>query len=301
MDKLDLLLDQFQVEPGKKCRLKDFSPGWDGNEDVPEEERRHIAAKILEESVKQVSEAQQLLYASDTWSILVIFQALDAAGKDGTIRHVMSGVNPQGVSVTSFKHPSAKELDHTFLWRCTLALPERGHIGIFNRSYYEEVLIVKVHPELIAAQRIPGADPSRKKFWKARYEDINNFEHHLARNGTRVLKVFLNLSKEEQRKRFLSRLDTPEKNWKFSDSDLHERAYWDDYQKAYAELLTETSTKWAPWYVVPADNKWVTRALVAKLLAREISSLNLEYPRVDERQQEVLAMARVRLENEDQP
>lgn len=301
MNKLDELLDNLRVEPGKRCRLKDFPPDWDGNENVPEEERRHIAARILEESVKQVAEAQQLLYASDTWSILVIFQALDAAGKDGTIRHVMSGVNPQGVSVTSFKHPSATELDHTFLWRCTLALPERGHIGIFNRSYYEEVLIVKVHPELIAAQRIPGAEPSRKKFWKQRYEDINNFEHHLVRNGTRVLKVFLNLSKDEQRKRFLSRLDTPEKNWKFSDSDLQERGYWDDYQKAYAEMLTETSTKWAPWYVVPADNKWVTRALVAKLLAREITSLNLEYPRVDERQQEVLAMARVRLENEGQP
>lgn len=298
MATLDEILNRFRVEPGRKCKLKDHDPGWEGNEDVPEADRRITAGKILEESVAQVAEAQQLLYAADSWSILVILQAMDAAGKDGTIRHVMSGVNPQGVTVTSFKHPSAIELDHNFLWRCTAALPERGHIGIFNRSYYEEVLIVKVHPEFVKAQRIPEADPDRKKFWKGRYDDINAFERHLVRNGTRILKIFLNVSKQEQRERFLSRLNEPAKHWKFSSSDLHERAYWDDYQKSIGEMLTETSTKWAPWYVVPADSKWVSRAVVAKLLAREITSLDLQYPQLDDDQRAKLAAARAELEAE---
>lgn len=298
MATLDEILNRFRVEPGRKCKLKDHDPGWEGNEDVPEADRRITAGKILEESVAQVAEAQQLLYAADSWSILVILQAMDAAGKDGTIRHVMSGVNPQGVTVTSFKHPSAIELDHNFLWRCTAALPERGHIGIFNRSYYEEVLIVKVHPEFVKAQRIPEADPDRKKFWSGRYDDINAFERHLVRSGTRILKIFLNVSKQEQRERFLARLNEPAKHWKFSSSDLRERAYWDDYQKAFGEMLTETSTKWAPWYVVPADSKWVSRAVVAKLLAREITSLDLQYPQLDDDQRAELAAARAELEAE---
>ncbi len=298
MPTLDEILNRFRVEPGRKCKLKDHDPGWEGNEDVPETDRRITAAKILEESVAQVAEAQQLLYAADSWSILVILQAMDAAGKDGTIKHVMSGVNPQGVTVTSFKHPSAVELDHNFLWRCTAALPERGHIGIFNRSYYEEVLIVKVHPEYVKAQRIPDADPDRKKLWRGRYDDINSFERHLVRNGTRILKIFLHLSKAEQRQRFLARLEDPAKQWKFSAGDLHERSFWNDYQKAYAEMLTETSTKWAPWYVVPADSKWVSRAVVAKLLAREITSLDMQYPQIDDDQRAALAAARAELESE---
>jgi PPK2 family polyphosphate:nucleotide phosphotransferase len=295
----DDLLSRFQVEPGKKCKLKDFHPGWEGDTDIPETERRETAERILRESVQQVAEAQQALYAADSWSILVILQAMDAAGKDGTIRHVMSGVNPQGVTVTSFKHPSLQELDHNFLWRCHAALPERGHIGIFNRSYYEEVLIVKVHPELVQAQRLPSGDPDKKKFWKARYDDINNFEHHLVRNGTRILKVFLHLSKAEQKQRFLARIEDPEKQWKFSLGDVRERGYWDDYQRAYAEMLTETSTKWAPWYVVPADSKWVSRAVVAKLLAQEIGSLKLRYPQLNDAQRAELEEAKQQLTSEE--
>lgn len=298
MSSLEESLDRFRVDPKRKFRLKDYDPGWDGNDEIPEEIRRARAAEILESSVAEVAEAQQVLYASDTWSVLVILQAMDAAGKDGAIKHVMSGVNPQGVTVTSFRHPSPKELDHTFLWRCIAALPERGRIGIFNRSYYEEVLVVKVHPELVAAQRIPDADPERKKFWRARYEDINNFERHLVRNGTRIVKIFLHLSQEEQRQRLLARLDDPAKHWKFSVADLHERSYWDQYQAAYGEMLAETSTKWAPWYVVPADSKWVSRAIVAKLLAREIKDLKLAYPTINDEQRLALDGARVQLENE---
>lgn len=298
MNVLDRLVDRFRVVPEKKFRLKDHSPGWEGNEDVPEEQRRDFAAKLLETSVNEVTEAQELLYASDTWSVLVIFQAMDAAGKDSTIKHVMSGVNPQGVTVTSYKHPSAVELDHTYLWRCMSALPERGRIGIFNRSYYEEVLVVRVHPELVAAQRIPDADPSKRKFWKGRYEDINQMEHHLSRNGTRIIKFFLNVSKDEQRKRFLDRVSEPNKHWKFSPSDLHERAFWDDYQKAYQEMLEQTSTKWAPWYVIPADHKWVTRAAVAHILAREIGGLDIRYPEVSDAQRAEIDEARLRLEAE---
>jgi PPK2 family polyphosphate:nucleotide phosphotransferase len=299
MQSLDKMLDRFRVVPGKKCKLTDFDPGWEGNEDVPEADRRAFAHQVLSESVESLTKAQELLYAADSWSVLVIFQAMDAAGKDGTIKHVMSGVNPQWVTVTSFKHPSAVELDHDFLWRCNAALPERGRIGIFNRSYYEEVLIVKVHPELVHAQRIPSADPERKKFWKARYASINGFEEHLARNGTKILKFFLHLSKEEQRKRFLKRLEDPGRHWKFSESDLKERGFWDDYQQAYAEMLTETSTKWGPWYVIPADHKWVSRAVVAKILAREINGLKLNYPELTEADVARLAECREQLLNED--
>src|SRR6476646_4269105 len=234
------IIEQFRVEPGKKVRLKDYDPGWEGDGDVPKAKRKEFAAQVLTEDVSELSKAQEMLYADDSWSLLVIFQAMDAAGKDSTIKHVMSGVNPQGCQVYSFKHPSAEELDHDFLWRCAKALPERGRIGIFNRSYYEEALIVKVHPELVRAEHVPGADPDDKTFWEHRYESINNFERHLTRNGTAIVKFFLYVSKEEQRKRFLKRIEDPEKHWKFSASDVKEREYWDNYMEAYENCLSET-------------------------------------------------------------
>jgi PPK2 family polyphosphate:nucleotide phosphotransferase len=291
-------LKWFRVEPGKRFRLKDHDPAWDGDDDIPKEERKEFAAKILSQDVTALAEAQEQLYADDSWSLLVIFQAMDAAGKDGTIKHVMSGVNPQGVQVHSFKQPSSEELDHNFLWRCMKALPERGRIGIFNRSYYEEVLIVKVHPHLIANQRIPGADPSDKKFWEQRYDDINAFERHLARNGTAIVKFFLNVSKEEQRQRFLSRINEPQKHWKFSAGDVRERDYWDDYQAAYEQCLAATSTTHAPWYVIPADRKWVTRALVAVILAETIKGLDLKWPKVTAEQKKAILAAKKELEAE---
>jgi PPK2 family polyphosphate:nucleotide phosphotransferase len=240
---------------------------------------------------------QELLWAADSWSVLVIFQAMDAAGKDGAIKHVMSGINPQGVEVTSFKHPSAEELDHTFLWRCMKRLPERGRIGIFNRSYYEDVLIVRVHERLLEAQRIPGIVPS-KQTWADRFDDINAFERHLARNGTAIVKFFLNISQREQKKRFLDRIDKPDKHWKFSPSDVAERQCWDDYMKAYEEALAATSTAHAPWYVVPADKKWVSRAVVAAVLAGTIRNLGLEWPKVDAEKQRAIEAARKLLEAE---
>ena len=293
------VLKKFRVEPGERFRLKDHDPAWTGdNQKIPKAERKEFAEKILSQDVSALAEAQELLYADDSWSLLVIFQALDAAGKDGTIKHVMSGVNPQGVQVYSFKHPSAEELDHNFLWRCMKALPERGRIGIFNRSYYEEVLIVKVHPQLVAAQRIPGAEASDKRFWEQRYDDINEFEKHLARNGTAIVKFFLNVSKDEQRKRFLDRINEPEKHWKFSAGDLKERDFWDDYQDAYEQCLAATSTKWAPWYVIPADHKWVTRALVAVILTETIKGLDLKWPVVTADQKKAIAAAKKQLEAE---
>jgi PPK2 family polyphosphate:nucleotide phosphotransferase len=298
MKNFEDLWKQFRVTSGKKFRLKDFDPAWSGNENLPKRQSKELAEKYLNEDVSELAEAQELLYAADSWSVLVIFQAMDAAGKDSTIKHVMSGVNPQGCQVFSFKHPSTEELDHNFLWRCMKALPERGRIGIFNRSYYEDVLIVKVHPELVAAERIPGADPNRKKFWQARYDDINGFERHLSRNGTRILKFFLNVSKEEQRRRFLERLEEPGKHWKFSPNDVRERRYWDDYMAAYEKAIAETSTKWAPWYVIPADHKWVTRALVARILTEEISRLELSYPVVTKDEQAEFADSRRQLEAE---
>jgi PPK2 family polyphosphate:nucleotide phosphotransferase len=295
MPSLDEMLAGFRVQPGKKFRLKDHDPGWAGDESRPKGERKKLAQDLLSEDVTALAAAQERLYASDTWSILLIFQAMDAAGKDGTIKHVMSGVNPQGVQVVSFKHPSAEELDHNFLWRCSRALPERGRIGIFNRSYYEEVLIVKVHPEMVTAQRIPDSKPN-KSFWEHRYDDINSFERHLTRNGTVILKFFLNVSKEEQRRRFLDRLNDPSKHWKFSSSDLAERDFWDDYMEAYEEALAATSTKWAPWYVIPADHKWVSRAAVAKILTTAIDNLDLSYPAVTPEKKEQIAEAKRKLE-----
>ncbi len=293
---LDLpkIIDQFRVQPGKPFRLKDYDPGWQGDLKKSKSERKELAQKVLMEDVESLTVAQEMLYAADSWSVLVIFQAMDAAGKDGTIKHVMSGVNPQGVQVYSFKHPSAEELDHNFLWRCSKALPERGRIGIFNRSYYEEVLIVRVQPELIVAQRIPNIKPG-KQLWEQRYEDIRAFEEHLVRNGTAIVKFFLHVSKEEQRERFLERIDQPEKHWKFSFADVEQRAHWDAYHEAYEDCLAATSTEAAPWFVIPADHKWVTRSLVSRILASTIRSLDLKYPEISEQQRARIAEARANL------
>ena len=289
------VMERFRVVPGEKFRLADHDPAWDGDDEIPKAERKEFAEKILTEDVSALAEAQELLYAADSWSVLVIFQAMDAAGKDGTIKHVMSGVNPQGCQVFSFKHPSAEELDHTFLWRCMKCLPERGRIGIFNRSYYEEVLVVKVRPELIAAQRIPGAEASSEKFWQERYDDINSFERHLARNGTAIVKFFLNVSQNEQHERFLARVEDPMKHWKFSAGDLKESERWDEYMRAYEECLAATSTKWAPWYIVPADRKWVTRAVVGVILTETIKRLKLAWPKVTDEQKRAIAQAQKQL------
>ncbi|HYM86040.1 MAG TPA: polyphosphate kinase 2 family protein, partial [Pseudoxanthomonas sp.] len=286
----------FRVTPGKKLRLKDHDPGWDGNDEIPKAQRKETAAKVLTQDVSALAAAQELLWADDSWSLLVIFQAMDAAGKDSTIKHVMSGINPQGVQVHSFKHPSAEELDHTFLWRCMKALPERGRIGIFNRSYYEEVLIVKVHPALIQAQRIPGADWASAKFWQRRYDDINSFEEHLTNNGTSIVKFFLNVSRQEQRQRFLERINNPQKHWKFSPRDVAESEHWDEYMDAYEKCLNATSTKGAPWYVIPADHKWVTRSVVAAILTETIKGLDLQWPKVTADQERAIAESKKKLE-----
>ncbi len=299
--KIDEILDHCRVRPGKKFRLKDHDPGWEGDLSIPEERRKAFAEKLLAEDVSELAEAQELLYAADTRSLLLVFQAMDAAGKDSTIKHVMSGVNPQGCQVTSFKQPSAEELDHDYLWRCTKALPERGRIGIFNRSYYEEVLVVRVHPEYLKFQQLPDLPSDgkiKKSFWRERYEEINHYESHLARNGTAVIKFFLNVSQEEQRNRFLARLNEPNKLWKFSVGDLKERALWGDYMEAYEDCIEATSTEAAPWYVIPADNKWVMRAIVARVIVKTIQSLNMEWPQVPEDQRAALDAAKQQLEAE---
>jgi PPK2 family polyphosphate:nucleotide phosphotransferase len=288
-------IELCRVPPGSKVRLKDYDPAWAGDKKTPKDKRKRFAESALSEEVASLAQAQDLLYGANQWAVLALFQAMDAAGKDSTIKHVMSGVNPQGCQVYSFKHPAGEELQHDFLWRCVKVLPERGRIGIFNRSYYEEVLVVKVHPDIARGQNIPDADPSKNKFWAARYEDINNLERHLTRNGTLVLKFFLNVSRAEQRKRFLDRVEDPSKHWKFSTSDLSERACWDDYMRAYQEMLTATSTEWAPWYVVPADHKWVTRALVASILTRSIQALDLHYPEVTPEKREQIEAAKRQL------
>ncbi len=297
MPTADEIIDQFRVSPGKSVRLKDFDSGWEGDPSVPKEKRKEQAKKLLSEDLSALCAAQELLYAADSWSVLLIFQAMDAAGKDGTIKHVMSGVNPQGVQVYSFKHPSPEELDHDFLWRSTRVLPERGRIGIFNRSYYEEVLIVKVHPELVAAQRIPDAKVD-KTFWKQRYDSINGLEQHLVQNGTLILKFFLHVSKDVQRKRFLDRINDPKKHWKFSAADLAERGFWKEYQSAYEDMLEATSTKFAPWYVIPADHKWVSRTMVAAIVTCQIASLKLRYPEVTDEKRKQIAKAKQQLEKE---
>jgi PPK2 family polyphosphate:nucleotide phosphotransferase len=294
------LIKLFQVAPGEKVRLKQRDTGWAQTAEMKELGKDVVkgrAEEILADNLAQLAEAQELLYANDVYSVLVILQAMDAAGKDGTIKHVMSGVNPQGCQVFSFKKPSDEELDHNFLWRYMKALPERGRIGIFNRSYYEEVLVVKVHPELQARQKLPPGKRG-KAFWQERYEDINHFERHLSRNGTLILKFFLHISKNEQKKRFLERLEDPEKHWKFSTSDLAERGFWKEYMEAFEDALSATSTEWAPWYVIPADHKWVTRAVVADILTSTISALHLSFPEVSPEKHKALAEARMQLEAE---
>ena len=284
----------FKVRPGRRVRLKDFDPGWQGAGEFRElslDERKQRAHTFLERNIEALSEAQDRLYAADTYSLLVVLQAMDAAGKDGIIKHVMSGLNPHGTQVFSFKRPSDEELDHNFLWRYTRGLPERGRIGIFNRSYYEEVLVVKVHPEILARQRLPPGKRGRS-FWHQRYEDINAFEEHLTENGTLIVKIFLNISKKEQKKRFLERLSDPDKHWKFSAADLEERKLWKQYQAAYGEMLSHTSTKRAPWWVVPADNKWVSRAMVSEIVAQEIRRLGLKAPGATPEQAKSFAAAR---------
>jgi PPK2 family polyphosphate:nucleotide phosphotransferase len=296
-------LEKLLVPPGKKVRLKDYETGWGQTKELKAAGKAAVkerAGEILRESKAELAEAQDMLYASDRDSILVVLQALDAAGKDGTIKHVMSGVNPQGCAVFSFKQPTAEELDHDFLWRFATRLPERGRIGIFNRSYYEDVLVVKVHPEILDAQKLPPGKRG-KAFWKGRYEDINAFERHLVRSGTVVLKVFLNVSRKEQKRRFLDRLERPDKHWKFSPADVAERAFWDDYRDAYEDAFEATSTDWAPWYVVPADDKWATRALVASLLVRTIRGLGAKYPEPTAEQLAAIDEARRQLEAGDAP
>jgi PPK2 family polyphosphate:nucleotide phosphotransferase len=286
------LAEKFRVDGGKHFRLKDFDP-----QDTGHWKSKEHAAAALEEGIARTAELQDKLYAQDTWSLLLIFQAMDAAGKDGAIKHVMSGVNPQGCEVHSFKAPSTQELQHNFLWRTTRVLPERGHIGIFNRSYYEEVLVVRVHKQLLENEKTPASLVS-KKIWDERFEDICSFERHMARSGTVIRKFFLNLSKKEQKKRFLARLDEPEKNWKFSASDVRERECWDDYQEAYEEMIRNTARKHAPWYVVPADNKWFTRLVISSVIVDTLESLHLNYPKVDPEKKKDLDAARRQLEKE---
>lgn len=287
------LLARYRVEDGKKFRLKDHDPGDTGGHLMNKDE----ATAILSLGVERLADQQERLYAQSDWAMLCLFQAMDAAGKDGTIKHVMSGVNPQGVDVTSFKAPGAEALDHDFLWRSNRALPARGKIGIFNRSYYEELLVVRVHPELLSKQKLPK-DRVTKHIWKERFEAICAYERYLNQQGTLVMKFFLNLSKEEQKRRFLSRLDHPEKNWKFSSADLTERGRWDDYQDAYEEMIRGTATQDAPWYVVPADNKWFSRLVVVAAMDERLKSLDLKFPEVDPAEKARLAEARVALEQE---
>jgi len=277
---------KFRVGEGEKFRLKDHDPADTGKFGSKEDGKTRLT-----QGIARLRELQDRLYAQDRWAVLLIFQAMDAAGKDSTIEHVMSGVNPQGTQVFSFKSPSAEELDHDFMWRTNRCLPERGRIGIFNRSYYEEVLIVRVHPGILAGQKVPS-ELLGERIWKQRYEDINAFERYLARNGTLIRKFFLNVSKEEQRNRFLARLDDPEKNWKFAVGDVKERDHWDEYMEAYEDMIAATSTEHAPWYVIPADRKWFMRMAVADAVVEALESLKLEYPTVDEEKRKELEEAR---------
>jgi PPK2 family polyphosphate:nucleotide phosphotransferase len=286
------LAKPFRVNKGKDFRLKDIDP--DDTLEFTKEADKPRAKEALAMGVATLAELQDKLYAQDKWALLLIFQAMDAAGKDGAIKHVMSGVNPQGCEVYSFKSPSSEDLDHDYLWRCMKCLPNRGHIGIFNRSYYEEVLVVRVHPEFLAKQKLPP-ELVGKNIWEERFEDIRNFEQYLTRNGVLVRKFFLHVSKKEQKKRFLDRIDDPLKNWKFSSNDANERNYWDDYMNAYEEMIQETATKYAPWYVVPADNKWFTRAIVASAAIETLASLDLAYPKVNDAKLKELAVAKKEL------
>jgi PPK2 family polyphosphate:nucleotide phosphotransferase len=295
--------ENFKVPPGKKTSLKDFDaswvPKWAKKQEATGGKKtvKQIALENLEDSRQKLVEMQELFWANGTHSMLIILQGMDAAGKDSTIAHVMSGVNPQGCQVTSFKTPSEEELNHDFLWRHTKALPERGRIGIFNRSYYEDVLIVKVRPEVLEKEKLPE-DVKGKNFWIERYDDINMFERHLVRNGTMVLKFFLNVSKKQQKHRLLKRLETADKQWKFSLTDLSERARWNDYMDAYEDVFNNTSSEWAPWYVIPADKKWVTHSAVSEIIVTQIKQLNLKYPVLDKEQLDALEKAKVELQKE---
>lgn len=284
------LIKRYRIDSGKNFKLSDIAP-----DDTWKLKSKEHAQAWLEEGTARLSALQGQLYARNEWALLLIFQAMDAAGKDGTIKHVMSGVNPQGCQVFSFKVPSEEDLNHDFLWRTNKCLPERGRIGIFNRSYYEEVLVVRVHPQLLERQKLP-ASLVTKKIWNERFESINALERHLSRNGVIILKFFLHLSKKEQRERFLSRLDEPGKNWKFSTADMSERKYWDDYQKAYEDMIQRTANRHAPWYVVPADHKWFTRLVVAEAIVEALEGLELSYPELEAGQKKQLAAVRRELE-----
>jgi len=288
IEKAGAFAKPFKVTDGDGFRLKDFDPADTldfGSEDKPR------SKELLALGVEALADLQDRLYAQDRWAVLLVFQAMDAAGKDGTIKHVMSGINPQGCSVVSFKSPSAEDLDHDYLWRCMKNLPERGRIGIFNRSYYEETLAVRVHPEFLASQKLPS-EVVTKHIWKERFQDIRSFERYLTRNGVVIRKFFLNVSKKEQRRRFLERVDEPKKNWKFSANDAKERAFWDDYMAAYEDTIRHTASKEAPWYVVPADNKWFTRVVVAAAVIDTLASLGLRYPKVTKAKLRELAAAK---------
>jgi PPK2 family polyphosphate:nucleotide phosphotransferase len=285
--------EPFIVPPGKKIRLKDYDPNYTANFTNKDE-----ALLKLQEDVRRLAKYQDVLYAQNTYALLIIFQAMDAAGKDGVIKHVMSGVNPQGTQVFSFKSPSSEELDHDYLWRTHKAVPERGRIGIFNRSYYEEVLVVRLHQEILDLQQLPP-EARDKNIWKRRFADINDFEHYLVNNGIVVIKFFLNVSKEEQKRRFLKRIMTPEKNWKFSLGDAKERGFWEQYMEAYEDMFNHTSTEHAPWHIIPADHKWFTRAAVADVIISKLKSLKLSYPTISDEHRQNLLKAKEVLENEE--
>jgi len=293
LDSIRKYVHPFRISKGKGFRLKDFDPGDTCGLKLGKKE----AADLLQHGIAGLAEEQDMLYAQDSWSLLLIFQAMDAAGKDSTIKHVMSGVNPQGCQVFSFKQPTSEELDHDFMWRCVRHLPERGRIGIFNRSYYEEVLVVRVHAEILKRQKLPTPLVG-KRIWDERLADIANFEDYLTRQGTKILKFFLHVSRKEQKKRFLDRLDEPQKNWKFSASDAQERKFWGDYMHAFEEAIRATASKHAPWFVVPADNKWFTRLVVAAAIVDAMESLGLAYPKVDATKKKELAAARAALARE---
>ncbi len=294
LQRIENLIAPFRITKGKDFSLKDFDPGDTGDlrsADKAEAKEMQVAG------VSWIAEQQDMLYAQDRWSVLLVFQAMDAAGKDGTIKNLVSGINPQGCEVTSFKQPSAEDLDHDYLWRYMQYVPARGQIGIFNRSYYEEVLVVKVHPEILAREKLPPSLVTND-IWSERYEDIASFERYLTRNGVRILKFFLHVSKEEQKRSSLERLDEPEKNWKFQSGDVAERAHWDEYHAAYEEAIRNTASKHAPWYVVPADNKWFTRLVVLSAVIKAIADLELTYPKISPEEKTELAAARARLEAE---
>ncbi len=286
-------IEKFLVPEGKKLNLKSHPTDYTG-----EYTDKRQAVEDLRKNVERLSELQDVLYAQNNHALLIVFQAMDAAGKDGAIKHVMSGLNPQGCEVTSFKQPSAEEIDHDYLWRSMKRIPERGRIGIFNRSYYEDVLVVRVHPEILRLSQMPEELENDKNIWKKRFLQIRNFENYLTENGTHVLKFFLHVSKEEQRNRFLERIETPEKNWKFSAGDAKERGFWDEYMNAYTDAMQNTSTKNAPWHIIPADKKWFTRVAVSEIIIRKMESLNLQYPMVSEAQRHSLLEAKELLENE---